>query len=197
MVWGGVVWCGLGGGRTALVAHTAHTTPAQTKPKLTPFPATKNTPTHTLTDKTIKLWKIREKMVREPAPHAGGAGGAAGAGGGGLSPIRRGFSGAMLSLIREEEQPAAIGAPASSSSAAFGSSGSAAALRIPQFRTTGSVVAASNKRCFANAHAYHVNSLSVNPDGETFISADDLRINLWHLEVNNQSFSEWLSVVVG
>jgi hypothetical protein len=26
-------------------------------------------------------------------------------------------------------------------------------------------------------------------DGETFISADDLRINLWNLEINNQSFN--------
>lgn len=26
-------------------------------------------------------------------------------------------------------------------------------------------------------------------DGETFISADDLRINLWNLEINSQSFN--------
>ena len=26
-------------------------------------------------------------------------------------------------------------------------------------------------------------------DGETFISADDLRINLWKLEISNQSFN--------
>ena len=26
-------------------------------------------------------------------------------------------------------------------------------------------------------------------DGETFISADDLRINLWNLEITNQSFN--------
>ena len=26
-------------------------------------------------------------------------------------------------------------------------------------------------------------------DGETFISADDLRINLWNLEISNQSFN--------
>ena len=29
----------------------------------------------------------------------------------------------------------------------------------------------------------------VSSDGETFISADDLRINLWNLEVNNQCFN--------
>jgi len=26
-------------------------------------------------------------------------------------------------------------------------------------------------------------------DGETFVSADDLRINLWHLEVTSQCFN--------
>ena len=45
------------------------------------------------------------------------------------------------------------------------------------------------RRCYANAHAYHINSLSVNSDGETFISADDLRVNLWHLERSNGSFN--------
>jgi hypothetical protein len=29
----------------------------------------------------------------------------------------------------------------------------------------------------------------VHSDGETFISADDLRINLWNLEISNQSFN--------
>ena len=40
-----------------------------------------------------------------------------------------------------------------------------------------------------SARAYHINSLSVNSDGETFISADDLRVNLWHLERANGSFN--------
>ena len=31
--------------------------------------------------------------------------------------------------------------------------------------------------------------LSFFSDGETFISADDLRINLWNLEISNQSFN--------
>lgn len=32
-------------------------------------------------------------------------------------------------------------------------------------------------------------SLLFCSDGETFISADDLRINLWNLEISNQSFN--------
>lgn len=35
----------------------------------------------------------------------------------------------------------------------------------------------------------HVILPCVYSDGETFISADDLRINLWNLEISNQSFN--------
>jgi WD40 repeat protein len=51
------------------------------------------------------------------------------------------------------------------------------------------VVAAVPRRIYANAHAYHINSISVNSDGETFISSDDLRINLWNLNIQDQSFN--------
>ena len=51
------------------------------------------------------------------------------------------------------------------------------------------MVEASPRRVFANAHTYHINSVSVNSDEETFLSADDLRVNLWHIAVSNQSFS--------
>jgi serine/threonine-protein phosphatase 2A regulatory subunit B len=46
------------------------------------------------------------------------------------------------------------------------------------------------KRTFANAHSYHINSLAMNSDGQTFASADDLRINWWDLERNDTSFSK-------
>lgn len=45
------------------------------------------------------------------------------------------------------------------------------------------------KRVFGNAHAYHINSLSLNSDGETFCSSDDLRVNIWSLEVAEQTFN--------
>ena len=54
------------------------------------------------------------------------------------------------------------------------------------------VEAALNARCrrvFANAHTYHINSVSISSDGESFISSDDLRVNLWHMEHSNQSFN--------
>ncbi|XP_031373837.1 serine/threonine protein phosphatase 2A 55 kDa regulatory subunit B beta isoform-like isoform X4 [Punica granatum] len=45
------------------------------------------------------------------------------------------------------------------------------------------------RRIYGHAHDYHINSISNNSDGETFISADDLRINLWNLEISSQSFN--------
>ncbi|KAK4395159.1 Serine/threonine protein phosphatase 2A regulatory subunit B beta isoform [Sesamum angolense] len=63
-----------------------------------------------------------------------------------------------------------------------------------------SSVSSSSKQCLANG-GYNClsNDLSFPPgasprcdyqcDGETFISADDLRINLWNLEISNQSFN--------
>ena len=51
------------------------------------------------------------------------------------------------------------------------------------------VLAARCRRTYSNAHTYHINSVSMSSDWETFISVDDLRINLWHLDCNNQSFN--------
>lgn len=51
------------------------------------------------------------------------------------------------------------------------------------------LLAARCKKVYANAHTYHINSISVNSDQETFLSADDLRINLWNLDITEQSFN--------
>ena len=48
---------------------------------------------------------------------------------------------------------------------------------------------ATTRRVYSNAHAYHINSIAVNSDGQTFLSADDLRINLWSLENAKLSFN--------
>lgn len=62
-------------------------------------------------------------------------------------------------------------------------------LRIPSANTLETRTESRAKRVFANAHTYHINSISVNCDDETFLSADDLRINLWNLSVNEASFN--------
>lgn len=62
-------------------------------------------------------------------------------------------------------------------------------LRVPTVVPTELTVEATPRRIFANAHAYHINSISINSDQETYLSADDLRINLWHQEVTDESFN--------
>lgn len=66
---------------------------------------------------------------------------------------------------------------------------SSSCLQVPVFKPADLMVEASPRRVFANAHTYHVNSISVNSDGETYLSTDDLRINLWNLEITDCSFS--------
>lgn len=48
---------------------------------------------------------------------------------------------------------------------------------------------AKQRKVFANAHAYNINSISLCSDGELFMSADDLRINLWNLEISSECFT--------
>jgi hypothetical protein len=62
-------------------------------------------------------------------------------------------------------------------------------VRVPAMAQQDVSTVSRAKRVFANAHAYHINSISVNSDDETFLSADDLRVNLWNLGVNDQSFN--------
>eukprot|EP00118_Oscarella_pearsei_P025039 m.307366 g.307366 ORF g.307366 m.307366 type:complete len:447 (+) comp42191_c0_seq1:200-1540(+) len=68
--------------------------------------------------------------------------------------------------------------------------GAIATLSVPRYRMMEDmIVEPVCRRVFANAHTYHINSVSVNSDGEHFISADDLRINLWNLEITDQCFN--------
>lgn len=84
---------------------------------------------------------------------------------------------------------------------------------ILQVTSNETSLSARCRRVYAHAHDYHINSISNNrfqyqvsspnnyinynllimchviSDGETFVSADDLRINLWNLEISNQSFN--------
>jgi serine/threonine-protein phosphatase 2A regulatory subunit B len=48
---------------------------------------------------------------------------------------------------------------------------------------------AIQKKNYCNAHAYNINSISMCSDGELFMSADDLRINLWNLEISSECFT--------
>lgn len=45
------------------------------------------------------------------------------------------------------------------------------------------------RKQFKHCHSYNINCLSTSPDGEFFISSDDLCINLWSLQNNIVSFN--------
>uniref|UniRef100_K3X499 Serine/threonine-protein phosphatase 2A 55 kDa regulatory subunit B n=1 Tax=Globisporangium ultimum (strain ATCC 200006 / CBS 805.95 / DAOM BR144) TaxID=431595 RepID=K3X499_GLOUD len=102
-------------------------------------------------DKTIKLWKVCERNVREVTQY----------------------------------NAQALGTGSSSKLLAAGMN----AIRLPQCAVRNRVTASTAKRVYANAHTYHINSIALNSDGETFMSADDLRVNLWSLSRTDQSFN--------
>lgn len=65
-----------------------------------------------------------------------------------------------------------------------------APLRIPRYKPAADRgVVATPRRVYFTAHGLRINSLSVNSDLETFLTADDLTINLWHVEVPHLSFN--------
>ncbi|KAH3676210.1 hypothetical protein WICPIJ_009170 [Wickerhamomyces pijperi] len=62
-------------------------------------------------------------------------------------------------------------------------------LKLPKSVSHDKIITASPKKVYSNAHSYHINSISINSDSETFLSSDDLRINLWNLNIPDQSFN--------
>jgi serine/threonine-protein phosphatase 2A regulatory subunit B len=104
-------------------------------------------------DKTVKLWKIRERSKRAET----------------AASLRDGGFINGSSFLRP--------------------------ISVPVVKDMDRIeVEAIPKRIFSNAHTYHINSISLNSDQETFMSSDDLRINLWHIEITNQSFSKLLGL---
>ncbi|XP_016554850.1 serine/threonine protein phosphatase 2A 55 kDa regulatory subunit B beta isoform isoform X2 [Capsicum annuum] len=134
-------------------------------------------------DKTIKFWKVQEKKVQKISdlnvePYLGVANG----------------SMPSSSVSSSQKQHLANGCYTDGSSQCLSNHlsfppGGLSALRLPVVTSGESSLAARCRRVYAHAHDYHINSISNNCDGETFISADDLRINLWNLQISNQSFN--------
>lgn len=136
-------------------------------------------------DKTIKYWKVQEKKVKkvsemnvDPSKAMGnGSAGSSSASTSGLKPClaNGGSLDRSYSYLSNDFSFPSSGIPS---------------LRLPVVVTSNETsLMARCRRVYAHAHDYHINSISNNSDGETFISADDLRINLWNLEISNQSFN--------
>ncbi|KAK4535773.1 hypothetical protein CDCA_CDCA06G1798 [Cyanidium caldarium] len=150
----------------------------------------------TTNDKTIKLWRVYEKQVLElvrfdnptqsTRSDSSSSFVTAAATGGSANTFNHHRGSAPAAAT-----PASALLPTSPLSSDLASAGSLGGteLRLPKLRRVGSVITAVPKRVFANAHAYHINSISLNSDEETFLSADDLRINLWRLDICTEGFN--------
>lgn len=135
-------------------------------------------------DKTIKFWKVQEKKVKKVSDVN-------------LDPSKAVGNGSVASSsISSSPKPYLPNGGCPDRSYGYQSNalsfppGGIPSLRLPVVVTSHETsLAARCRRVYAHAHDYHINSISNNSDGETFISADDLRINLWNLEISNQSFN--------
>ncbi|XP_010545622.1 PREDICTED: serine/threonine protein phosphatase 2A 55 kDa regulatory subunit B beta isoform-like isoform X2 [Tarenaya hassleriana] len=131
-------------------------------------------------DKTIKFWKVQEKKVKKicdmntDASRAVGNGKVASSSSLNPCPMNGGLPDKAHNCLSNDFSFPAGGIPS---------------LRLPVVTSHETSLLARCRRVYAHAHDYHINSISNNSDGETFISADDLRINLWNLEISNQSFN--------
>ncbi|KAF9681039.1 hypothetical protein SADUNF_Sadunf06G0184100 [Salix dunnii] len=133
-------------------------------------------------DKTIKFWKVQEKKVKkicdmnvDPAKAAGNG------------PL----AGPCMSTSSKTytANRGCLDKTLGLGNDFFFPPGGASSLHLPVMTSIETSLVPRCRRIYAHAHDYHINSISNNSDGETFISADDLRINLWNLEISNQSFN--------
>ncbi|GFZ08134.1 protein phosphatase 2A, regulatory subunit PR55 [Actinidia rufa] len=134
-------------------------------------------------DKTIKYWKVQEKKVKKISEMNIDLSKAVGNGGVASSSV----SSSSRSYLANGGYP-----DRSSNYLSNDFSfppGGIPSLHLPVVTSHETSLVARCRRVYAHAHDYHINSISNNSDGETFISADDLRINLWNLEISNQSFN--------
>ncbi|XP_057455250.1 serine/threonine protein phosphatase 2A 55 kDa regulatory subunit B beta isoform-like isoform X1 [Lotus japonicus] len=136
-------------------------------------------------DKTIKYWKVQEKKVKKITDLN-------------VDPSKAMGNGSIASSSNSSSsRPYLANGESPERSHSYLSTdfsfppGGIPSLRLPLVNVTSheTSLLARCRRVYAHAHDYHINSISNNSDGETFISADDLRINLWNLEISNQSFN--------
>ncbi|KAL3631978.1 Serine/threonine protein phosphatase 2A 55 kDa regulatory subunit B beta isoform [Castilleja foliolosa] len=134
-------------------------------------------------DKTIKFWKVQEKKVKKLSDMN-------------VDPSKTSGNGIVASSSASPSPKPSLangGYPDRSSYNSLSElsfpPGGIPSLRLPVVTSSETSLLARCRRVYAHAHDYHINSISNNSDGETFISADDLRLNLWNLEISNQSFN--------
>ncbi|XVF48643.1 hypothetical protein PTKIN_Ptkin03bG0206800 [Pterospermum kingtungense] len=127
-------------------------------------------------DKTIKFWKVQEKKVKKVCDMN-------------LNTKAMGNGLVVGSSISSTSSKQCIANGQCRSNDFSFPAGGFPSLHLPVVTSHETNLLARCRKTYAHAHDYHINSISNNSDGETFISADDLRINLWNLEISNQSFN--------
>ncbi|XP_020098832.1 serine/threonine protein phosphatase 2A 55 kDa regulatory subunit B beta isoform-like isoform X2 [Ananas comosus] len=128
-------------------------------------------------DKTIKLWKVQEKKVKKVSKMN-------------LDPLHAQANGSSASPSVFLPNGGCSESPYTHARNDLSfHPGGIPSLQLPVVSSQETSLVARCRRVYTHAHDYHINSISNNSDGETFISADDLRINLWNLEISNQSFN--------
>ncbi|KAL1810575.1 hypothetical protein DCAR_0730284 [Daucus carota subsp. sativus] len=134
-------------------------------------------------DKTIKFWKVQEKKVKKISEMN-------------TDLVKSNGNGSIASSsVSSSPSLYRSNGGCSDTSLSFSSNdlsfppGGISSLHLPVVTSNETSLMARCRRVYAHAHDYHINSISNNSDGETFVSADDLRINLWNLEISNQSFN--------
>uniref|UniRef100_A0A0D9VID2 polyribonucleotide nucleotidyltransferase n=1 Tax=Leersia perrieri TaxID=77586 RepID=A0A0D9VID2_9ORYZ len=131
-------------------------------------------------DRTVKLWKVSEHRSRKEND--------------GQQPRRRRGTQASLSeIVMHGEDGTGVRTNGYyyewASKKARGYLSPDSSEHSEKAGEVGEGYTAKCRRVFTRAHRFNINSISNNCDGETFVSADDLRINLWHLEVTGQCFN--------
>lgn len=140
----------------------------------------------TTNDKTVKLWKVCPKSFYLYTEHHESYTDTSGDDDDG-SPLT-----SPSSTSSPVSSPCAASSSSSLSSSSSGSSPKSTAaqrIHLPGIALAERVIMATTKRVYANGHTYHINSIGTSTDQQTFLSADDLRINLWSLATCQESFS--------
>ncbi|KYQ88741.1 protein phosphatase 2A regulatory subunit [Tieghemostelium lacteum] len=139
----------------------------------------------TTNDKTIKLWKVYEKKVKQVSTSSTTLTGPLS----GSNGILNNSKSQTTNFINGNQQQQQSQTQNHFNNNNNNNNNSFQNYKIPRLSIRESVITATPRKIYQNAHAYHINSISLNSDGETYISSDDLRIHLWNLNINTECFN--------
>nr|XP_016513697.1 PREDICTED: serine/threonine protein phosphatase 2A 55 kDa regulatory subunit B beta isoform-like isoform X3 [Nicotiana tabacum] len=126
----------------------------------------------TANDRTIKLWKIKEQKVKKVKQMD-------------INP----FVTSENSLLADKSFMSGQSEPSHANGTRLEWTDKMNGTLPSHLADITNVASRRCRRVYAHAHDFNINSISNNSDGETFLSGDDLRINVWNLDVRDQCFN--------